>query len=78
MDRLTEIAEALDAGEMTDEALGSTRDELVAMFEAVRAGEIEGVESADVETLARIVELADLTAVVAYERLEAAAAAEGW
>lgn len=76
MDRLTEIAEALDAGEMTDEALGSTRDELVAMFEAVRAGEIEGVESADVETLARIVELADLTAVVAYERLEAAAAAE--
>ena len=76
MDRLTEIAEALDAGELTDEALGEARTELVALFESVRAGEVEGVDATDVELLARIVEVADLTAVVAHQRMEAAAEAQ--
>lgn len=75
MERVTEIAEALEAGTLTDDEIGAARVELVALFDAIRAGEVEGVESSDVDTLAAVVDLADLLAVVAYQRLEAAAEA---
>jgi hypothetical protein len=75
VDRVTEIAEALEAGTLTDDEIGAARTELVTLFEQIRAGEVEGIEPTDVELLARIVEIADLLGVVAYQRLEAAAEA---
>jgi hypothetical protein len=75
MDRVAEITEAVEADTLTDEELAAARDELTAMFEAVRAGEIEGVDAADVAALSQIVELVDTLGAAAAVRMEAAAEA---
>ena len=75
MDRVAEITEAVEAGTLTDEELAATRDELTALFEAVRTGEVEGVDATDVATLSQIVELVDTLGAVAATRMEAAAEA---
>ena len=75
MERITEIAEALEAGTLSDDEIAEARVEMVALFEAIRAGDVEGVDSSDVELLARIVEVVDTLGVVAYVRITAAAEA---
>jgi hypothetical protein len=75
VERITEIAEALEAGTLSDDEIAEARVEMVALFEAIRAGDVEGVDSSDVELLARIVEVVDTLGVVAYVRITAAAEA---
>jgi hypothetical protein len=75
MSRVAEIVTVLETGELSDAELAELRDELVAMFDAVRAGEVEGVDAADVEALAEIVEASELVTAVAAVRIAAAAEA---
>ncbi len=76
MNRLVEIAEALGSDTLSDDEVGAVRTELVDLFAAIRSGQVEDVAATDLDTLAEVVELADLAAVVAFNRFEAAAKVE--
>jgi len=75
VERVAEITQAIEAGTVEDETLADLHIELVALFEAVTAGEVEGVSASDVDALAQIVDAADLVTAVAVARMEAAAEA---
>jgi hypothetical protein len=74
MDRITEIFDAAEAGDLSDEDLGALHTELVDLFVAAKNGEIDGLSATDVETLSKIVDTAELMAVAAKERFDAAEA----
>lgn len=74
MSRLTEILSAVEAGELSDETVGELHAELLSMFADAREGKADGIEATDVKALTQIVETAELLAVLAKERYDAAAA----
>ena len=74
MDRITEIFDAVEAGELSDDELGAYHSELVSTFAEAREGKVDGLASTDVETLSKIVDTAELLAVAAKERYDAAEA----
>lgn len=74
MDRITEIFDAVEAGELSDDELGAYHSELVTTFADAREGKVDGLASTDVETLSKIVDTAELLAVAAKERYDAAEA----
>jgi hypothetical protein len=78
MTRIAEILDAVATAELTDEQVGEYHTELIELFAAVRAGEVEGVDATDLDTLRSMVETTELLAVAAAERFTAAevAAAE--
>lgn len=80
MDRLQEIqgilADEAARAALTDEELVALEQELMALFDSIRAGEVEGVESDDT---ARLSEIADVTETIRAEaatRIEARAEQE--
>jgi hypothetical protein len=76
--RLTEIEGILSdeeaLGAVTDEELVGLETELQELFDSIRAGDVEGVTSADVPTLTRIADAVDNVRSEAGIRLEAAEA----
>ena len=73
MSRIAEILEMVEGEEaLSDEQVGALHTELVDLFAAVRAGEVESIESTDLEALRLIVETTELLAVAAAERFAAA------
>lgn len=72
MDRISEITTALEGDTMSDTELSEVREELTAMFDQVRTGEIDGVDATDVETLGTIVALVEQIDTVAADRIRAA------
>lgn len=76
MDRITEIQALLTNDEqrvaLTDDEVAALEQELMALFDAVRAGEVEGTDAGDVELLGAIVAAIDQVREEAASRLEAA------
>lgn len=76
-ERLSSILATIDTPEnVDDEAVAAFHDELLDLFDAVRAGEVEGIDRADVDTLRQIADAAQALAALASERLTAAAERE--
>lgn len=78
--RLTEVegilADADTLGAVTNEELSALEAELQDLFDAIRAGDVEGVSAADVPTLTRIADAVELVRVEAGVRLAAVEADE--
>jgi len=74
MSRLTEILSAVEAEDLSDETVGELHAELLTLFSDAREGKSDDIEAADVKALTQIVETAELLAVLAKERYDAAAA----
>lgn len=72
MTRITEILEAVEGSDLSDEQVGEFYAELQTLFADIREGKVEDVASTDLETLRLIVETTELLAVAAAARFEAA------
>ena len=75
MERLTEIQNLLaDPDALTDEQIGELHAELLALFDDVRSGVVDGIAPTDVAVLSQIVEAAQALVALAGQRMEAAEA----
>lgn len=75
MNRIAEILALLaDPSSLTDETVGALEAELLDLFAAIRAGEVEDVASTDVETLRSITDAVESLRALASERYVAAEA----
>ena len=76
MDRLTEIQARLASDEaLTDSELAELESELLELFDAIRAGKVDGVQPNDVATLREVSAIVELLRVGAAERIQTAEAA---
>ncbi len=62
-----------DATDLTDEQIAQAETDLLAAFDAVRAGDVEDVDATDVDLLSQIADGIDGLRALAAERIEAAA-----
>lgn len=76
LDLDTLLTEVANDPTLTDAQVGELEASLLEAFDAIRAGDVDGIDSRDVETLTRIADACAALGVLASQRIEAAEAVD--